>query len=309
MVSQKDKHIVRELAKQYMAMLCTEKQERMTKRFRDTNDLKLVRPPVILDEIPWYQMNMDGELTCLCEDPTVRGSEFYLRIAIFYMKHFKADHLYEPFLRVTRAVHSTGMGISPAFAGERRTDNVNHIISREFEDVLEDESALEAMRIPEFSVSPDEDAGRMEYYTDLFGDSIPIKLTGFGYFYYAPWDKISRLRGVEPIYIDLYDRPEYLHRIIGLYTAAAQAELDFAERNLEIESVSSLHCTPGAVSGLAENGLKATWCRSMAQLFGAVSPEMFKEFEVDYLLPISRDTFPTVTCTRTIRLRFMPTAS
>ena len=46
-----DQSIVRELAKTYMSLVCTEQQERMTRRFRDTNDLKLVRPPVILDEI------------------------------------------------------------------------------------------------------------------------------------------------------------------------------------------------------------------------------------------------------------------
>ena len=64
----KDKSIVRELAKQYMARVCSERQEKMLERFRNTNDLKLVRPPLLMDEIPWYQMNIDGELTCLCED-------------------------------------------------------------------------------------------------------------------------------------------------------------------------------------------------------------------------------------------------
>ena len=29
--------------------------------------------------------------------------------------------------------------------------------------------------------------------------------------------------------------------------------------------------------------MKATWCRSMAQTFGVISPSMFEEFEVDYL--------------------------
>ena len=64
-MTQNDKQIVRELAKQYMEMACSEKQQKMNKRMLDTNDLKLVRPPVLMDEIPWYQMNMDDELTCL----------------------------------------------------------------------------------------------------------------------------------------------------------------------------------------------------------------------------------------------------
>ena len=51
MITEKEKHVVRELAKRYMDAICTEKQEKMVQRFRDTNDLKLVRPPVIMDEI------------------------------------------------------------------------------------------------------------------------------------------------------------------------------------------------------------------------------------------------------------------
>ena len=125
-MTQSDKLAVRELAKQYMAMVCTEKQERMMRRFRDTNDLKPGRPPVILDEIPWYQMDMDGELTCTCEDPDARGVELFFRKALFYMKHFRADNLYEPVFRVKRAVESTGIGIEPVSADVKRTDDTNH---------------------------------------------------------------------------------------------------------------------------------------------------------------------------------------
>ena len=278
-----DKLIVRELAKKYMELVCTEKQAKMFERFRATNDLKQVRPPVILDEIPWYQMNMNDELTLLCEDKGARNVEFHFRKAIFYLTHFKADNLYEPFFPVKRSVDSTGIGILPQEADLKRTDTTNNIVSREFIDVLEDESALELMHDPVFTLRPDKDAKKMEFYTELLGNSIPINLYGFSYFYYAPWDKITRLRGVEPILMDMYDRPEYLNKIIQKYVSAAHAELDFVEKNLFVSPLASLHCTPLAVSGLANEGMKATWCRSMAQSFGVVSPAMFKEFEVDYL--------------------------
>ena len=133
-----DKAIVRELAKRYMELVCSEKQEKMVRRFRDTNDLKQGRPPVILDEIPWYQMNSGGELTCVCEDKDARNTELYFRKAIYYMDHFKADNLYEPVFRIKRAVESTGIGLAPVTADLKRTDAINNIVSREFEDVLED---------------------------------------------------------------------------------------------------------------------------------------------------------------------------
>ena len=287
MISEKDKQIVRELAKQYMALVTTEKQAKMVQRFRDTNDLKPGRPPVILDEIPWYQMDMDGELTCVCETDFTRGVELFFRKALFYMKHFKADNLFEPFFRVPRTVASTGIGIEVK-EETKRTDGTNNIVSHEYEDVLEDESALEQMHLPEFSLRPEKDAQKMEMYTELLGESIPIRLFGFGYLYHAPWDQIARLRGVEPILIDLYDRPEYLHKIMEFYTAAAHARLDFVEKNLDVDCTATLHCTPSVVSGLESSGLMSTWCRSMAQSFGVISPEMFKEFEVDYLQSVAK---------------------
>ena len=287
MFSQKDTQIVRELAKKYMALVCTEKQEKMFARFRDTNDLKPSRPPVLLDEIPWYQMDIDGELTCLCQDEMARGVEYHFRKAIFYMKHFKADNLFEPLFRVRRTVKSSGIGIEWQASDMKRTDDTNNIVSREFVDVLEDESALELMHDPTFELCPETDARRLELYTELLGDTIPIKTYGFGYFYYAPWDKITRLRGVEPILMDLYDRPEYLHEIIKKFTSAAHAELDFVEKYLDVDPEPSLHCTPSPISVQNGTGLKNTWCRSMAQSFGVISPSMFKEFEVDYLLSVA----------------------
>lgn len=46
----RDQGIIRELAARYMALATDEKQQDMNRRFLATNDLKLVRPPVLMDE-------------------------------------------------------------------------------------------------------------------------------------------------------------------------------------------------------------------------------------------------------------------
>ena len=66
MINTKEKQVIRDLAKQYMEMAASDKQKRMNERMKATNDLKIVRPPVLIDEIPWYQINIDDELTCVC---------------------------------------------------------------------------------------------------------------------------------------------------------------------------------------------------------------------------------------------------
>ncbi|MBO5221688.1 MAG: hypothetical protein J6C26_05185, partial [Clostridia bacterium] len=110
-MTMKDKEIVRELAKRYMELATDDLQKKMNQRMRDTNDLKIVRPPVLLDEIPWYQIDIDGELTCQCEDQGARNVETFFRRALYRRKHFRADTLFEPFFRVRMAYDSSGIGL------------------------------------------------------------------------------------------------------------------------------------------------------------------------------------------------------
>ena len=286
-MTQQDKSIVRELAKQYMALAMDEKQQKMNARMKATNDLLLVRPPVLIDEIPWYQVDIDGELACRCEDPAAQRVETGFRRAIYRRKYFKADTILEPFFRVTIAYDSTGVGLM--WKDEiRRTDNTNNIVSHRYEDLLEDEENLELIKIPTFTARPDKDEKAMAFYTDLLGDTMPVKLCGRGYLYDAAWDKIVRYRGMEAVIYDFYDRPEYLHAIRQRFLDIVRAEMDFVEQHLHVDPTApNLHCTPAAVSGLAEDGWKATWYRTMAQGFSDVSPAMHEEFDINYSLQIA----------------------
>ena len=81
-MTQRDKDIVRELAKRYMEYATDEKQQKMNERMLATNDLKIVRPPVLLDEIPWFEMDIDNELTCLCEDKRAQNAEWQMAESI-----------------------------------------------------------------------------------------------------------------------------------------------------------------------------------------------------------------------------------
>lgn len=294
-----DQQIVRELAKQYMELACSEKQQKRNARFLATNDLKIVRPPVLMDEIPWHEMEIDGELTCLCQEERARNVEKMLRTALYRWKYFRCDALMEPFFRLHSVLESTGNGLQNKETILRKDDK-NHIVSHHYEDVLEDEEALEQMfRLPEFTLRPDKDEENLTYYTDLLGDAMPIQQCGVApmistwgaaYLYFMPWDIIAGLRGMEPILFDLYDRPEYMHRIMDCLCKTVMHHLDFLEAHAAPihPTPINLHCTPGAVSGLAESGLKATWFRGAAQGFGSVSPEMHEEFEIEHILPIAQ---------------------
>ena len=282
----KDQQIIRELARQVMELANDEKQQDMNRRFRATNDLKLVRPPVLMDEIPWYQMDIDGELVCECEDPRARKAEEEFRRILYRRRHFKADTFIEPFYRVPMAYDSTGIGVRVE-EQTLKTDDTNNIISHHYEDILKEDGSEELIQIPTFTARPDKDEATVAYYTELLWDTMPVKLCGHRHFYHAPWDLICRFRGMETILMDLYDRPEHLHAIRRRFHEVFLAELDFIEKHLHVDPTNpTLHCTPAYVSGLAEDGLKATWLRTMAQPFSDISPDMHDEFEVQYVLEV-----------------------
>lgn len=107
--------------------------------------------------------------------------------------------------------------------------------------------------------------------------------------YDAPWDRITNLRGLEPILFDLYDRPEHLHAIRKKFQEIALADIDFVEKHLSVDPTApNLHCTPARVSGLATDGWKATWYRTMAQGFSDISSDMLWKFDVSYALDVAK---------------------
>ncbi|MCQ2430290.1 MAG: hypothetical protein MJ192_08170 [Clostridia bacterium] len=286
----KDIQVVRDLCKQYMEIAMNDRHVRMRQRFRDTNDLKLVRPPLIIEEIPWQQMNYDHALDCVCEDAELRNMEYGLRVALFRDKYFRCDNYIEPFWVVRKAFSNSGNGMhaQDISLACKHTD----IRSHRYVDVLEDESALDAFTMPVIKAYPEADERNLAHVREIVGDSIPVVLQGHG-IYYAPWDVITRLRGVEPIMIDVYERPEYLHRIIKCFSDAMQAEMDQMEAlGLYDPRVVSLHCTPGDVtvpdaSTDGAYGCRDIWFRTMAQAFSSISPAAHEEFDMQYSAPLA----------------------
>jgi len=289
----KDILVIRELTKQYMEAAMSDRHVRMRKRFRDTNDLKIVRPPVLMDEIPWHEMDYEGALDCVCEDAGLRGMEYGLRVALYREKYFKCDNLIEPCWVVHKSFSNTGNGF--AIKEDRlAVDKRNSIVSHHYYDVFEDEAVLEQYHDPVITPHPEIDAKNIAHIQEIVGDTIPVVLRGHRVAY-APWDRIAMLRGVEPILIDMYDNPEYLHKIIALFTRGMQAEMDQMEQyNLYDPRLMSLHCTPYTVSQPDGSeptgevfGCSNMWFRTMAQMFSSISPAMHDEFDVQYSLPLA----------------------
>ena len=159
--------------------------------------------------------------------------------------------------------------------------------------MLEDESSLERYHDPVVTAHPEIDERNRAFAEEVLHGIMPVELRGT-YIYFQPWDRISELRGVEPILLDIYDRPEYLHKIISLFVRGMASEMDqcnalglYDPRNL------ALHCTPGQVTLPHEPDpshytCADIWFRTMAQTFSSISPAAHEEFDMQYTIPLAR---------------------
>lgn len=292
--SQKEIGIVRDLAKQYMEVAMSEKHIRMRKRFCDTNDLKIVRPPLIMEEIPWHEMKLGEQFQCVCEDPDLYSAEYYLRFTLYRAKTFRCDIHMDPFWSVRKSFSNTGNGFDWAVQEDiKAVDKDNNIVSHRYHDVLAEESTLDEMyHDPVVTPYPENDQANLERAYEILGDTIPIVLRG-AELWHSPWDAIARLRGVETVLMDMFDRPEYLHKIVRLFTRSRSVEMDQMEKfGLYDPCVTNIHCTPGAFTHSEAydpnfGRCKDTWFRTMAQMFSSVSPDAHYEFDIQYSVPLA----------------------
>ncbi len=292
MYSQKDIKIIRDLCKRYMEIAVSDRHVKMRQRFLDTNNLKVVRPPLLIDEIPWQQMNYAHSLDCFCEDAGLRGMEYGLRVALFREKYFKCDNFIEPCWVVRKAFTSTGNGLDRLVKENVRPGLHTTIQSHEYEDVLKDESALENFHLPVVTAYPEKDTETANFIREIVGDTIPVVIRGHG-IYDAPWDRIARLRGVQNILYDMCDRPEYLLKIRQLYADESESLLTQMDSlGLLDNSNPDLHCTPAYVDMPAgdhdRHRLSGAWYRTMAQMFSTASPEDLYEYDIKFSIPIAK---------------------
>ena len=63
----KDREILRELAKEYAELAALPVHEEKAALWRKLNRLKRTRPMIYINEIPWGEMNVNGELDLVCE--------------------------------------------------------------------------------------------------------------------------------------------------------------------------------------------------------------------------------------------------
>ncbi|MDR1191886.1 MAG: hypothetical protein LBK60_09555 [Verrucomicrobiales bacterium] len=283
-----DRKVLRELAHVYAEISHHPRNAANAALYRAVNDLRMIRPVVLLDEIPFHEFNADGALTLRCEDAILRGVEDYLRKTIFKWRHFPADMMVPPHLRVGKVINSTGIGIKV----EEETvsvDAANHISSHGYVDQFANDEDLLKLKDPIISYDHAETMRRYGLVADAVGDIVPVKVGGVQYVYSIIWDEIAAYRGVSSLLMDLIDRAEFTHALVKrLYDIRVNVTEQYEKLGLYEYGPETIHCVTALTDDLpapdpAVGARRANmWCRGAAQILGSVSREMQEEFEFEY---------------------------
>ena len=256
---------------------------------RAVNDLKMKRPIVLIDEIPWHELNFDGSLTLQCTDPVLRSAEDYLRKKLFQWKHFPADMILSPFLPVYKTIRTTGIGLQIQEKTQDSASKGGNIVSHEYIDQLATPEDLEKLHLPVLSYDKEDTMSRYTRLAEAIGDILPIRIMGHGC-YCSPWDNIAMYRGVDNLLIDLIEEPEHTHNIVSkIYECETSRLYQMEELGLLEINPYDLHCTAAACSDLGKDydggnvQRKQIWGLGMAQIFASVSKAMHEEFDIDYM--------------------------
>lgn len=287
-ISEKDKNILRDLAKQVAEISALPEQQETIALWKAINSLKPKRAMVMIDQIPWHEMDVNGELTLKAEDGFCRGLENQLRQTIYSWKHMRVDMVVQPFISVHKAIRNTGFGIG---VNEEIavTDPRNSVVGHRYIDQFKSEDDIMKIQMPQ--VFHDESGTKWveEQAHDIFDGILEVHtqgaLPGF-----APWDLIVMWRSPEHMIMDLVDKSEFMHKIISRLTDAYLYMLDqLEEKGLLGNRQATIHCSGAFTDEIPAPGYdpkkpraKDLWTFGMAQIFSTVSPAMHKEFEIDY---------------------------
>lgn len=292
---QHDRGVIRDLIKRYLEIANQPVQNERRELWRQHNSLKPTRPPVLVMIGFWNawvrEYMPDSSLRCL--DPFFQQHERMLKLKLFQTT-FGDDTISEPWIG-GGAVHV----LPPAGRWGVEQTHVSPGVdggAYAMDPPLKELSDINKLLKPRHLIDEKQTAANLERLRDAVGDLIEID-AGRGHCYGHFGGDIStdliQLRGMEQVMIDMYENPEWLHKLLAFMRDGILAVQDQAEAAGDL----SLSCHGNQAMPYCEEledprpnsgprWRKQLWAFMAAQEFTLVSPEFHEEFLLRYQLPI-----------------------
>jgi len=242
-MNKNDRDVLKKLGQQYMEAASLPVHKEKIELWKALNRNVMQRPMVAIDQLPWHELNGNGELTCYSEDPFLKRLEYMLRQSLYKWNHFPVDMVLEPYIVVPKAVSGDNYGIDIS-EDLLYVDRNNDIVSHRYINQIQTYEDIEKIR--DMKISHDEKQSEywLETAKDVFSGIAPVRQSSGIQFNLAVWDKLSMLMGVEDIYCDLIIRPDFIHAVLQRITDATTVGLEQANRlGVHDDNALTCHCS------------------------------------------------------------------
>jgi hypothetical protein len=186
------------------------------------------------DEVPWNEMNVNGELDLKTTDRFAQSIESQMQGTLYQWEHMRCDMVVEPMLPSWLAVIDLGFGLDvkeeiieqgvTEGSGEAGWVSAHHYIPQ-----IRDEKDIEKIRDPQITYNEDISRALHEARKEFVGDILDVKRFGIANPTFALWDDLVTLWGSQELMIDLIERPELVHLAIKRYAEVWSKRLSIYE--------------------------------------------------------------------------------
>lgn len=290
-----DRALIRRLAERVAEIAALPIQPRKRDLWRRVNRLERVRPPIHIQALDW---NIWEELippaTLTATDAFCRSQELELRRRIYAFEEFGDDRVEDGI--ITCPISIGGDSWTTGFGVPRKVERPQEASGAyAFVPVIIEERDVEKIQAePVVTVDWTDTERRYEQLCDLYGAILPVRKTGRDFFWFYPMDQFIVWRGIEQTFVDLLERPQWIHACLERITRGYLRSIE------QIEALGLLSAGHGNTR-LGSGGyawtdelpqpdfdgthvrLKDIWARAATQIFTeGISPAMHEEFAVRY---------------------------
>ncbi|MHB1356588.1 MAG: hypothetical protein ACYCZF_11500 [Anaerolineae bacterium] len=252
------------------------------------NALGKGRPLLLLfPENSWEEIL--PETAMRVHDPFWRNQEWYLRNLLYRAEHFADDFCIERELVVPWIIRRSGWGVQGTITRSTMDKGAYKLQAP-----LVEPEDIETLVLPTTWVDEGTTLRYRDALGELLGDLLPVKLACF-----SPHANIigeaAGLRNVEQLMVDMYDRPEWVHRLMDMIATAVVNEAEYLESHgyLTLNNHGEYNDSgaigysrelPAADFDGTHVRLKDLWGFGVAQELSLVGPAQHDEFVLQYQL-------------------------
>lgn len=280
--------VLKSLFTQVAAIAAREEQQEKTAFWKRHNTLCGERPAIFISpDNAWLELLPQTMLECTT--PWVREVEYRLRQSLIRARYLPDDVPIMPVFKFEKVIHNSWWGVAPKreYCGDGRSAWHHVPIIHGYDDWGQ-------LRMPVIEYDEESTRQRLAVLEEISAGIMPVEpvgVTDMGFHlihYYCDY------RGLENLYLDLFDAPEMVHEVMRFFTDGILSMLRQLEeqRLLSLNNNEAFHYTGGIGFNDAELPapgfspehvrLRDLWGAAEAQEFCNVSPEMHEEFALQY---------------------------